>query len=324
MRTGWLLYQCPANPTEDLQRHVCNVAWSLMTQLYHQIRATDVEVQKTWTWGDGRDGRRRLHLAYGQVDIRDSQCQATTSLVVVGSEQPFGIVVLGSEGAMSRIQRQLWCVDAARELAFYTSIAGMGVEDRGDSLDGALSARSVGLLAAAGANSWFHTARSERVPEVPLWTSGSLRPRTWIPVPALSLLAEYSRPTLYGQLLLDIAQWRAACLLYGVGDAQAPPYTTCGHVENRAVFSTDLWIWALGQVVESVEGQLRSCAERKTFSIQPLKTGQGRRAHVVELHQDGTEIIAGFFVREEDLSYWMAAPVVGVLVAQLLFSRLRN
>lgn len=41
-----------------------------------------------------------------------------------------------------------------------------------------------------GANSYFHTAQSSRVPERPQWIRGSLRPRTWMPVAALNLLAE--------------------------------------------------------------------------------------------------------------------------------------
>lgn len=322
MRTTWVLYQCPGNRTEELQPHVFTVVLALLSQLYRQVTAADVLVKNIWTWGSGRDGRRRLHLACGQVEVRD--CQETTSLVVVGSNgqiQTFGIVVLGSEGRLSRVGRQLWCVDGERELCFYTGVAGVGVEDRGEPLDVAIEARSAGLTEAAGANSYFHAARSERVPDTPQWNAGSLRPRTWMPVPALNLLAEHSRPKLYSQLLLDIALWRTACQGYGVGNALAPAYTTCGHVDGRSVFATDLWIWALGQVVESVEGQLRACTERGVFEVQPLMATESSRATVVVLHKDGAETVAGFFVREEDLQDWMAAPVLGVLAPELFVCR---
>lgn len=111
-----------------------------------------------------------------------------------GEVQPFGIVVLDPAiWHLARIERQLWCVDG-QEFGFYCAVANRGVEDRGTPLDTGITAGSAGLTFAAGANSYFHAPRSERVPDRHQWIAGSLRPRTWMPAAALNLLAEYSRP----------------------------------------------------------------------------------------------------------------------------------
>ena len=64
--------------------------------------------------------------------------------------QPIGVVVLGSEGALSPVRRQLWCVDGAMELG-YGSVGLRGLA--------AIGARSAGLIEAAGANSYCHCPR---------------------------------------------------------------------------------------------------------------------------------------------------------------------
>ena len=102
------------------------------------------------------------------------------------------------------------------------------------------------------------------------------RHSTSTPVPAFILLAEYNGPMRSGHLLLDIALWRAACLDYGVGGARVPPYTTCGHVEGRVVFSTDFWIWALWPVVGPVKGQVRNYAERMVLNVPQFKSNPPR------------------------------------------------
>ena len=134
------------------------------------------------------------------------------SLVVVpdGEVQPFGIVLLDpAVWQLARIQRQLWRVDG-RELDFYRAVASRGIEDRGAPLETSISTPFPGLTFGAGAFSYFHAPRSERVPDRHQWIAGSLRPRTWMPTAALNLLAEGTRPKLYSKLLLDIALWRAA------------------------------------------------------------------------------------------------------------------
>ena len=285
------------------------------THLYHQVTAQDVEVCGCWTWGAGRDGRRHLHVAYGKVEVQDSW--QTVSLVVVpssgGEVQPFGIVVLDPAiWHLARIERQLWCVDG-QEFGFYCAVANRGVEDRGTPLDTGITAGSAGLTLAAGANSYFHAPRSERVPDRHQWIAGSLRPRTWMPTASLNLLAEYSRPKLYSKLLLDMALWRAATIEHGISQALAPAYTTSGSVEDRSAWQSDVWIWALSQVIQSVDTQLKTCTERVVFEVQPVRaTTHSSRATVVDLHGDGTETVAGFFVREEDLHQWLAAPAFAV------------
>ena len=142
MRAVWILYQCPGDPHKALHLHVQNVVGVLLTQLYHQVTAEDVEVGNCWTWsaGDGHDNRRRLHMAYGKVEVRE--LWESISLVVVpdGEVQPFGIVLLDpAVWQLARIQRQLWRVDG-RELDFYSAVASRGIEDRGRPLETIASA----------------------------------------------------------------------------------------------------------------------------------------------------------------------------------------
>ena len=180
------------------------------------------------------------------------------SLVVVpdGEVQPFGIVLLDpAVWQLARIQRQLWRVDG-RELDLYSAVASRGIEDRGAPLETSISTPFPGLTFGAGAFSYFHAPRSERVPDRHQWIAGSLRPRTWMPTAALNLLAEGTRPKLYSKLLLDIALWRAATTEHGISQALAPAYTTSGSVEDRSVWQSDVWIWALSQVIQSVDTQL--------------------------------------------------------------------
>ena len=67
------------------------------------------------------------------------------------------------------------------------------------------------------------------------------------------------------------------------------------------------------QVIQSVDTQLKTCTERVVFEAQPVRaTTHSSRATVVDLHGDGTETVAGFFVREEDLHQWLAAPAFAV------------
>lgn len=106
-----------------------------------------------------------------------------------------------------------------------------------------------------------------------------------------------------------MALWRAATIEHGISQALAPAYTTSGSVEDRSVWQSDVWIWALSQVIQSVDTQLKTCTERVVFEVQPVRaTTHSSRATVVDLHGDGTETVAGFFVREEDLHRWLLQP----------------
>ena len=82
---------------------------------------TDVMIRSLWFWGVAEaDGRGRIR-----------------SLVVVSRDtatQPFGIVVLGTDGRLARIDRTLWVAAAAETNGI---VCGPGVESRGQSLEDA-------------------------------------------------------------------------------------------------------------------------------------------------------------------------------------------
>lgn len=135
----WILYQCPANESVTLETNVAHVAGLLLSQLFGG--QVNTSVVSCWYWcgeqdiategaGPG-DGRRRLHVAQGDV-LLPVECASTESLVVVPRDggNACGIVVLGSLGRLACIHRQLW-VASASEFPFGASRL---VETRGANL----------------------------------------------------------------------------------------------------------------------------------------------------------------------------------------------
>eukprot|EP00435_Cladocopium_sp_Y103_P030487 s3817_g7.t1 len=196
----WLLFQCPADESVGLDVHVASLAQFLLTQLLGETG--NVQVQYCWSWGDGDgDGQRQLHLAQGNVELQAVR-EATESLVVITQDggYPCGLVLLGSCGRLSRINRHLWVTTSAS----FRMGASPCVEARGSRLDACWLDARAASSAAASVYSYFHCPRSFRVPDRPSWSRASLRPRTWMPIEPLNALILASRPGSYGELLLEV------------------------------------------------------------------------------------------------------------------------
>ena len=145
MSVRWLLYQCPCNPRVHVNQNVTQVAEFLLREICGSV--TDVMIRSLWFWGlaDG-EGTECLHLAEGLANV--GEWCGIRSLVVVSRDtatQPFGIVVVGTDGRLARIDRTLWVAAAAET---HGVACGPGVESRGQSLEGAW------VHARAGAGVW--------------------------------------------------------------------------------------------------------------------------------------------------------------------------
>ena len=274
-----MLCQCPAAPSLEVSAQVQHVASELLSRLL--ARADGVRVHGCWWWGvdsSRGSGRNSLHVAVGEVD---AEVADTVSLVVVSPRaHPFGIAVLGRDGRLARVVRQLWCT-APGEFAVEEQ-----VEHRGMKLEPHLVPRI-----AAGVFNYFYGPRSSRVPQRPQRSEGSLRPRTWMLTLPLNQMTAAARPGSFAELLLDVSLWRCATALHGADNSFHPAYSTVGRPGLAAPWQEDLWTWSLACTVEVVESQVRSCADRPQFSVQKAlsQTAPGRGAssvYAVKLHTE--------------------------------------
>lgn len=151
--------------------------------------------------------------------------------------------------------------------------------------------------------SYFHAARSQRLPNELGWTQGTLRPRTWMPTPALNALAIESGPQTYGELLLELAVWKDATERHGHDHVVAPGCTSSGAPATMEPLSGQLYAWAVSQAKTAVDSAME--VQGQLFDVVPAANARCG-APVVQVVSGNGVVLGGFYVREEDVAQWTA------------------
>ena len=85
-----------------------------------------------------------------------------------------------------------------------------------------------------------------------------------------------------------------------------PGYSTTGRLSGPA-WQDELWTRALARTLDTVESQLRSCADRPWFIVQKAtrRVDDSPSTKPADLHVDGSEMVVGFFIREDNMQAWL-------------------